>query len=505
MKRFLSPLLLAVFLAGCSPPPTEIPITLTPPPSVPTNPPVDIVPPLATGSAFVYVDGTTLVAVPHGPFTMGHGTADNPEHTVTLSDFWIYSTEVTNHQYSICESQGRCSVPNPSSNPGYTAYDQQNQPVTGVTYDQAREYCKYLNGDLPTEAQWEKAARGTDARIYPWGEGLPSCELLNFGSCLKATGNVTDHPQGASPYGALDMAGNVYEWVADWYDPLYYQSAPPGDPPGPASGRARVVRSSGFRSRASESVAYARSYSAPGDNRADLGFRCVVKDPRYFAPGCQLAPVAGPEEIRAAREDCPAISVDVRSTACRYGGGAVVTFNDDHPQDPNASFGGIVGCTLLSGQPGSFPLSYKCMRGSTAVMSSSCNYSGLRSETCAAHYTADASTGLCRWDAIRATGIDCPTGEFYDPVAHCCSVSSGDSGDFPVCPPGTVFTRTSPGAYVCFPAGSVGHVAPQSASVNPPVCPNLCDVTVDQCNARNLVFCETTCACLSVGVKCPTH
>jgi hypothetical protein len=434
---------------------------------------------------------------------MGHGTADNPEHTVNLSDFWIYSTEVTNHQYSVCVAQGRCSAPIPDDNPAYTDYEAQNRPVVGVTYDQAREYCNFMNGDLPTEAQWEKAARGEDARIYPWGEQAPSCDLLNFGTCVEASSDVTDRANGASPYGALDMAGNVYEWVADWYDPVYYASSPGGDPPGPAAGRARVVRSSGFRSSATDSVAYARSFEAPGNSGADLGFRCVVNDLRYFAPACRLAPVPTPNEMLSLQEDCPTISIDVRVTACRYGGGAVVTFNNDHPQDANASFGGIVGCTLLSGQPGSFPLSYECRRASTAVMTSSCKFSRLGSTPCGEHYVLDQTSGLCRWDGSRTAGIDCPSGEFYDPVGHCCLVSSGDLGDFPACPPGTVFTKTAPGSFACFPSGSVGHVATQTEAVDPPVCPNICELSVEACGVRNLVFCQTNCSCLSVGVKCP--
>ena len=204
-------------------------------------------------------------------------------------------------------------------------------------------------------------------------------------------------------------------------------------------------------------------------------------------------------------QTCPVISIDVQTTACRYGGGAVVTFNNDHSEDPNASFGGIVGCTLLSGQPGSYPLSYECKRASTAVMGSSCTFSGLATFACDSHYAPDSASGSCRWDGDLTAGTDCPAGEFYDPVSHCSAVSSGDLADYPACPPGTDFTRTAPGAYACFPGGSAGHVPSQSKSINPPICPNACQLSVDQCSVRNLVFCPTTCACLSVGVKCPTH
>jgi formylglycine-generating enzyme required for sulfatase activity len=116
---------------------------------------------MKVGSTYLYTDGATLVAVPSGPFKMGHGTADNPEHTVTLSDFWISSTKVTNAQYAICVAQQRCTAPDPLDNPDYAEFGTRNDPVVGVTYDQAEAYCNYLNAALPTEAQWEKASLGS--------------------------------------------------------------------------------------------------------------------------------------------------------------------------------------------------------------------------------------------------------------------------------------------------------------------------------------------------------
>jgi hypothetical protein len=433
---------------------------------------------------------------------MGYGAAGDPEHTVTLSDFWMYSTEVTNGQYSVCVQQGRCSSPAEDDNPGYAEFEQQNWPVVGVTYEQARDYCGFMNAELPTEAQWEKAARGTDGRPYPWGAAEPSCDLLNFGDCAGA-GDVTRNSRGASPYGVLNMAGNVYEWVADWYDPLYYTTGLAGDPPGPNVGRMRVIRSSGYRSTAIQSSSHARSFASPNDHRRDLGFRCALKDVAYFAPACQLAPSFEKSDMAPVRIDCPVISIEVQVTACRYGGGAVVTFNNDHPQDPNASFGGIVGCTLIDGKPGSYPLSYECRQGSRAAMSSSCTYSGISRGSCLPRYSLDEPAGACQWDGTRASGIDCPTGEFFDPVQHCCRVSSGHMPDFAVCPVGKVFTETSPDRYSCLPTESVRHVPPQTKAISPPVCSDLCELTPEICAVRNLVFCRTTCSCLAVGRKCP--
>lgn len=501
-KTILLGLILA---AACAPSPAPIVVTLTVAPPSPTVAPVDLTSPMQVGSAFLYVDGTTLVAVPSGPFAMGHGTADNPAHTVTLSDYWIYSTDVTNHQYSICVAQGRCSPPDPIDSADYSDVDALNKPVVGVAYDQALAYCNYVNASLPTEAQWEKAAAGPKANPYPWGTSQPSCDLLDFNNCLKQTSDVTQNTKGGSYYGALDMAGNVYDWVADWYDPLYYKNSPPGDPPGPETGRTRVTRGSGYRSTDMQSLTYARSFTSPRDHRRDLGFRCAVNQLTYFAPACQLAPAVPASAPAPVTVDCPNISIGVKTTACRYGGGAVVTFNDDHPQDPNASFGGIVGCTLLSGQPGSYPLSYQCRTASTAVMSSSCLYSGLSGAECTPHYALDPTVGLCRWDGNPTAGVACPTGEFYDPVHHCCLVSTGHITDFPVCPVGTVFTETVTDQYVCLPAGVVQHVPSQVVDINPPDCPGLCNLSQVLCGQRNLVFCPNNCTCISVGVKCPTH
>ena len=495
--------IVVLLLGSCAPAPTSIPVTLTAPAPTPTAEVVSQAPVCQIGSTFLHADGTILVAVPSGEFTMGHGNADNPAHRVILSDYWIYSTEVTNQQYSVCVAQGRCNPPDSTDNPGFGGFQSLNKPVVGVTHDQARAYCSFMGGDLPTEAQWEKAARGSDARPYPWGTSDPSCDLLNYNNCTKQAADVTGSQDGHSPYGALNMAGNVYEWVEDWYDPRYYTASPTGDPPGPAEGRARVIRSSGYHGSADQSLSYGRSYSSPDDHRPDLGFRCVVGNPEYFAPACSRAPAIRPEDMTTTTVDCPDISIDVQVTACRYGGGSVVTFDDDHPQDTNASFGGIVGCTLLSGRPGTYPISYECRKASIAVMSSRCVYSGVPQGICPSHYAPDPPTGWCAWDGSRSVGIDCPTGEFYDPVTHCCRITTGEPRDFKACPVGTVFTETANRTYACLLAEAVWQSPEISEAINPPVCGNVCDLTVELCSVRNLVFCPTNCSCLAVGRKCP--
>ena len=308
---------------------------------------------------------------------------------------------------------------------------------------------------------------------------------------------------GQSVFGALNMAGNVYEWVADWYDARYYETGPSGDPPGPAQGQLRVIRSSGYRSSAAQLSAYVRAYGAPQDHRPDLGFRCAVSQPDAYAPACSLAPIVAEEQMSGIPPTCPRISIDVEVTACRYGGGAVVTFKDDQKADPNASFGGIVGCTLLAGSPGAYPISYACRRSSTAVMSSRCVYPEVPEGACPGGYQLDLASGLCTWPNTRTVGIECPSGEFYDPVAHCCRVASGRVADFPVCPVGSVFTEIGADLHACLPADLATMPPSISAAVNPPVCDNLCELTVELCSIRNLVFCPTTCSCLAVGRTCP--
>lgn len=227
-------------------------------------------------------DEMRMVGVPAGDFEMGsevEGNYEKPVHTVYLDGYWIDQTEVTNAQYARCVQAGACSAPASNSSrrvdgyfddPAYADY-----PVIWVSWEQAQEYCNWAGARLPTEAEWEKAARGTDGRSYPWGEGI-DCERANYGFCVGDTVSVGSYPKGASPYGALDMAGNVWEWVADWFTDGYPQS-PRENPSGPASGNYRVLRGGswfddGFVVRSSY-----RLSEAPLEAYNNLGFRCAAK------------------------------------------------------------------------------------------------------------------------------------------------------------------------------------------------------------------------------------
>jgi iron(II)-dependent oxidoreductase len=160
----------------------------------------------------------------------------SPSHTVTEDSYWIFRAEVTNRMYRACVELGVCTEPVQS--PWYTDAGYENAPVSGVTWDQAKGYCEWIGGRLPTEAEWELAARGTDARPYPWGEDEPTCNLLNFKDCLDPSepNGVGSYPLGVSPFKMADMAGNVSEWVSDWYAEDYYANSPANDPTGPATG-----------------------------------------------------------------------------------------------------------------------------------------------------------------------------------------------------------------------------------------------------------------------------
>jgi formylglycine-generating enzyme required for sulfatase activity len=210
--------------------------------------------------------GHDRVAIPGGPFTQGstRGEEDErPARKVTLKAFAIDRTEVTRGDYAACVDAGRCK---PS---GDKTDGQAKLPVTGVDWTDGQAYCKFAGGRLPTEAEWEKAARGTDGREYPWGNEL-DCTRANWGNfegegpCAgKNPGHpvaVGQYPSGASPYGVLDMGGNVWEWVADKYDQ---------DP-----GR-RVVRGGSCCSFFVGPRAPNRNAWAPDHRDGDLGFRCV--------------------------------------------------------------------------------------------------------------------------------------------------------------------------------------------------------------------------------------
>jgi eukaryotic-like serine/threonine-protein kinase len=206
--------------------------------------------------------------------------AEEVEHAVILNGFWIDQTEVTNGQYAHCVDEGVCqppvrldsySHPEYFGNPQFDAY-----PVIYVTWNDADTFCRWDARRLPTEAEWERAARGSDERIYPWGDQAPQPTLLNYDFGVGDISPVGQYPLGASPYDVLDMAGNVQEWVSDWYSADYYSSSAASDPRGPLATKARVVRGGSWLDNRYGVRSALRRFYPPDSAFVNLGFRCAV-------------------------------------------------------------------------------------------------------------------------------------------------------------------------------------------------------------------------------------
>ena len=231
------------------------------------------------------IDNMLLIHIPEGVFIMGDGSGnadESPEHEIYLDEFWIDQTEVTNKQYDTCVKAGKCSevlsVGSYARQDYYTNPQYENYPVIYINYPQAQAYCAWAGRRLPTEAEWEKAARGPDGRIYPWGNTAPSPDLLNFNRNVGDTSAVGSYPNGASPYGVMDMSGNVSEWVADWYDPQYYAGSLRLNPPGPVIGIDRVLRGGNWEDTGTSHIRVVDRIPRLPQARSErnIGFRCAV-------------------------------------------------------------------------------------------------------------------------------------------------------------------------------------------------------------------------------------
>lgn len=205
---------------------------------------------------------------------------EKPEHIVFLDAFYIDKYEVTNAQYRHCVEAEACWPPaHQEERDLYNLIEYANHPVMGLNWYQANDYCSWAGRRLPTEAEWEKAARGTDGRKYPWGAGIDCDHVV----CTDEAMPVGSHPKGTSPYGALDMVDNAHEWVSDWF--AYYTTERQDNPTGPATGSIKVWRGGGLWGMTSwEKTTYhttarmsdhgAQAHSSP--DYAKPGVRCAL-------------------------------------------------------------------------------------------------------------------------------------------------------------------------------------------------------------------------------------
>lgn len=274
-----------------SPTPTSTPTsTATPtasstptPTATPTQKPTPTPSEPAAGTTKVF-GGVEMVYVPSGTFTMGSDTGEpdeRPVHNVWLSGFWIDRYEVTNAQYRSCVDAGQCKRPayEKSNTRGdyFTDPQYNDYPVIFVSSDDAAMYCRWVGKRLPTEAEWEKAAswdwRTSTKFTWPWGNTFDNSKVRD--GTRKDTSRVGNYPTGASPYGAMDMAGNVSEWTADYYAADYYAASPSSNPKGPATGYGRVVHGGTWWDVDYDLRTTRRKQEDANARQMYLGFRCA--------------------------------------------------------------------------------------------------------------------------------------------------------------------------------------------------------------------------------------
>lgn len=297
--------------------PTETAEPTMTPTSTLTPSPTDTATPVATATFVAGFetarpqDEAVVVYVPAGTFVMGHTTTEMdriigqcqrwnencefawfedevPAHEVTLDAFWLDQVEVTNRQYELCVAAGVCQ---PSAYRLATAFNDGDKPVVGVTWTDANNYCEWVGGKLPSEAQWEYAARSVERFEYPWGDFFDgritnACDVNCEGYDLWQDARVNDgfswtapagsFPAGVSWAGAYDLAGNAWEWVDDWYDPDYYQFSS-GDGLGPMVGEERVMRGGAWTGNEFTLRSSHRWRGAPDEAYSYLGFRCACE------------------------------------------------------------------------------------------------------------------------------------------------------------------------------------------------------------------------------------
>jgi formylglycine-generating enzyme required for sulfatase activity len=318
MKK-ITPIFLAIFLAACgsqSTPTAMIistetitaspaPDTATPTPGIPTlQPTITLTPsPTPFPSRISPADGMTQLYIAAGSVRMGGidvllENDELPAHDVQVNAFWMDQVEVTNGMYGLCVNAGACRQPVKlnSDNRGdyFNNPEFKDYPVVYVSWYDANAYCQWVGRRLPTEAEWERAARGDTLNNYPWGNEPPNELYANANNTFGDTSRVGSYAAGISPFGVLDMAGNVWEWVNDYYKSNYYAESPAENPTGPEIGDlnlSRVIRGGSYQDNQIDLRVSNRGYAAgpnpfahPNDeahygvSSVKVGFRCAQSE-----------------------------------------------------------------------------------------------------------------------------------------------------------------------------------------------------------------------------------
>lgn len=222
------------------------------------------------------VNEKEMVEIPAGSFIMGSdngGMDEAPEREVYLDSYLIDKYPITNQEYKLFVDVTGHRLP-PHWSGGSYPMGEGNHPVVNVSWDDALEYAQWVGKRLPTEAEWEKAARSTDGRMYPWGDAFRK-DQINSGNDHDGTTPINKFPEGKSVFGVMDMCGNAQEWCSDWYDPGYYSDGPLENPTGPMGGQTRVVRGGGFVENSAGVRCAARHQAAQASLQENIGFRCA--------------------------------------------------------------------------------------------------------------------------------------------------------------------------------------------------------------------------------------
>lgn len=444
-----------------------------------------------TGSLLRWVDFSDFVFVPQGEFIMGEDKPDGsdatPMHSVNLSGFWIHQSEVTNQQYALCVDADICTAPKTYTdipyrygNPFYLDY-----PVVGVDWYQAQLYCDWIKGGLPTEAEWEKAGRGPEGDLYPWGQDEPNCTLLNFDQCLDPPepNYVRSYMESVSAYDAFDLSGNVFEWTNDWYAEDYYALSPKSDPTGPESGEFKVVRGGSYLTPPADTTLVERTSLKPDEHSFDLGFRCVLEgDVLPPPPICQVAAIMPPPSEQS---DVPPVTQDSKISVVGYCTGQTgLTAAGQAFTSIDISFGFDVSADDYSVTANGSPLNCKSYLSDAKRMA--CYGSALAQgakvdvrvcrdappaiaepegePVCPSGYTYDPESAFCEFGEPGLPGAPCPTGYVDVSGLGCYPTPAGGS-----CPDGYYSLNLGSSA-VCIPMDPCLYPDPPESCDQPQSC-----------------------------------